>query len=515
MVMKCLRIAFVGLLCLALALLSLPLSVCADSTESEQGRHPDACTADLCDMQGVLPAEYHENGLLINIPGRYLVVIQQGEVLRRYPIAAGSPQTPTPQGQFEVINAVRDPWWYPNDRQPVPAGPDNPLGPWWLGLNLRGYGIHGNNNPSSIGSLVSQGCIRMANPDIAELVELVERGTVVNIVYETVTPVPVADGEEIEWHLGVYTDDYGRDNSSVYSRVDDLLKDSGLYLPPESMVALQQVQQEADSSVSLEVPLGYLPADAKEWAFSEGLPWFFNGNLMTSPAVLRGDDELHVPLGEFLQPLCELTGEFPDIEVTVQDTEKVKKPIVCQIKGKSLISLDSSEEISWSALSEQAESDGDTHQDPDKAPSLTATVRLSDSPGLSVFSERDVKLHGILYRDEVYVPFFDAVGEMNVAADSTELGAWYRATTLYLSEQLVAVFPPFPGDESGRIPASVLKDVFGRRIIVRDDKVAFLRNTLQDVEWIDQQPWISAEEVADIIGWDSEVSEVSIKLLPR
>jgi lipoprotein-anchoring transpeptidase ErfK/SrfK len=43
----------------------------------------------------------------------------------------------------------------------VMPGPGNPVGTRWMGLNRAGYGIHGTNEPKSIGKAASHGCIRM------------------------------------------------------------------------------------------------------------------------------------------------------------------------------------------------------------------------------------------------------------------------------------------------------------------------------------------------------------------
>ncbi|PYU10291.1 MAG: hypothetical protein DMG29_17725, partial [Acidobacteria bacterium] len=59
-----------------------------------------------------------------------------------------------------------------------------PLGTRWLGLGQRGYGIHGTNEPRSIGRNVSHGCIRMRNRDIEELFEMVRAGDVVELYAE-------------------------------------------------------------------------------------------------------------------------------------------------------------------------------------------------------------------------------------------------------------------------------------------------------------------------------------------
>ena len=60
-------------------------------------------------------------------------------------------------------------------------GNNNPLGTRWLGLNLKGYGIHGTNRPDSIGRNASHGCIRMRNREIEELFRMVAIGDQVEL----------------------------------------------------------------------------------------------------------------------------------------------------------------------------------------------------------------------------------------------------------------------------------------------------------------------------------------------
>jgi hypothetical protein len=70
----------------------------------------------------------------------------------------------------------------------IPGGiPENPLGPRWLGLNALGtggssYGVHGTNNPYSIGTYASSGCVRMYNQDILWLYERAPVGAGVEII---------------------------------------------------------------------------------------------------------------------------------------------------------------------------------------------------------------------------------------------------------------------------------------------------------------------------------------------
>ncbi|MBO8126997.1 MAG: L,D-transpeptidase [Firmicutes bacterium] len=122
----------------------------------------------------------------INIPARRLDVFMDGKLIKEYPVAVGKPATPSQTGYFKIVNKVVNPTWYPEGRVPVEPGPDNPVGTRWLGLNLPGYGIHGTNNPSSIGRAVSGGCFRMYNWDIEELYDLVPKGTPVHLTYEPV-----------------------------------------------------------------------------------------------------------------------------------------------------------------------------------------------------------------------------------------------------------------------------------------------------------------------------------------
>ena len=73
----------------------------------------------------------------------------------------GKPSTPSPVGTFTIERRVMNPT-YSHDGRVVPPGPNNPVGTRWMGLSIRGYGIHGTNVPSSIGKAASHGCIRMA-----------------------------------------------------------------------------------------------------------------------------------------------------------------------------------------------------------------------------------------------------------------------------------------------------------------------------------------------------------------
>lgn len=121
-----------------------------------------------------------ERRIIVSIPDRKLAIVVAGQVLKVYPIAVGAPGTPTPSGEYKVVNRLTDPTYY-KPGLVVPPGQANPLGRRWVGLSLKGLGIHGTNDPSSIGSAASGGCIRMHNEDAEELFELVRVGDVVEL----------------------------------------------------------------------------------------------------------------------------------------------------------------------------------------------------------------------------------------------------------------------------------------------------------------------------------------------
>jgi lipoprotein-anchoring transpeptidase ErfK/SrfK len=107
---------------------------------------------------------------------------------RTFGVATGQSQYPTPLGRFSILVKWRNPWWYPPNspwaqgQQPIPPGPNNPLGTRWMGLSAPGVGIHGTPSDASIGYSVSHGCIRMHIPQAEWLFNHVEIGTTVFIV---------------------------------------------------------------------------------------------------------------------------------------------------------------------------------------------------------------------------------------------------------------------------------------------------------------------------------------------
>jgi lipoprotein-anchoring transpeptidase ErfK/SrfK len=118
--------------------------------------------------------------IIVSIPDRKLAVLESDRVIRVFGTAVGAPHSPSPTGTFQIINQLTDPTWYTKGKV-VDPGPANPLGTRWMGLSLKGFGIHGTNRPSSIGKNVSHGCIRLKNSDVEALFEMVSVGDVVEL----------------------------------------------------------------------------------------------------------------------------------------------------------------------------------------------------------------------------------------------------------------------------------------------------------------------------------------------
>lgn len=118
--------------------------------------------------------------LLVSLPDHQLALIENGQVTKVYPVAVGKESSPSPTGSFRIVARLTDPTYY-HPGKVIPAGADNPLGNRWMGLDRKGYGIHGTNQPQSIGKASSHGCIRMAKRDLEELFARVKVGDAVEI----------------------------------------------------------------------------------------------------------------------------------------------------------------------------------------------------------------------------------------------------------------------------------------------------------------------------------------------
>lgn len=151
--------------------------------------------------QRILPPDPPTEGIVVNIPERGFYVFKKESQPRFFPVAVGEPgRFETPVGRYAIREKVVDPEWIApewaglGEDNVIPAGPNNPLGDRWIGLTASGLGMHSTNNPSSIGSATSHGCMRMY-PEVARTVfDLVESGWPVTIEYETSRVTAVDSG---------------------------------------------------------------------------------------------------------------------------------------------------------------------------------------------------------------------------------------------------------------------------------------------------------------------------------
>jgi L,D-transpeptidase catalytic domain len=123
--------------------------------------------------------------IIIDTPHTYLyLVLGNGKALR-YGIGVGR-EGFTWSGTERISRMAEWPDWHPPsemiDRQPylprfMAGGESNPLGARALYLGKTLYRIHGTNQPSTIGTFVSSGCIRLTNEDVSDLYSRVQVGT--------------------------------------------------------------------------------------------------------------------------------------------------------------------------------------------------------------------------------------------------------------------------------------------------------------------------------------------------
>lgn len=119
--------------------------------------------------------------IVVSLEDRKLALVEDGQVKKVYTVAVGKASTPSPVGEFTIARRVANPT-YTHEGKVAPAGPHNPVGTRWMGLSVHGYGIHGTNEPRSIGKAASHGCIRMAKADLEELYPMVKVGDAVELI---------------------------------------------------------------------------------------------------------------------------------------------------------------------------------------------------------------------------------------------------------------------------------------------------------------------------------------------
>ncbi len=115
-----------------------------------------------------------------------------GQTVAAFPISIGSPSDPLPIGRMEIKNAAKNPVFTfdptllkgskkTDEKVDIPAGPNNPVGVYWLGLSKPHWGIHGTPEPAHVGSAETNGCIHLTNWDVLRLARVVKVGFTVDV----------------------------------------------------------------------------------------------------------------------------------------------------------------------------------------------------------------------------------------------------------------------------------------------------------------------------------------------
>ncbi len=127
------------------------------------------------------------------------LVTMSGRFVKWYPVGIGEQSYKTPVGTYTIVNKEIDPVWYrPSGGIIQSDDPENALGDRWMGIG-NSLGIHGTNEPDTIGFRKSAGCIRMYNHDVEELYKILTYGSYVTIaetpeqMREAMNPIAVEE----------------------------------------------------------------------------------------------------------------------------------------------------------------------------------------------------------------------------------------------------------------------------------------------------------------------------------
>ena len=122
-----------------------------------------------------------EKSIEISLRDRYLTLFDNGQLVKRFPVAIGAPESPTPAGTYAITRMEEAPVYHKGGKVIAP-GPENPVGVRYMAYFQIGsgeYAIHGTAWPSwvKLRAAVSLGCIRMLNQDVIALFQQVDVGT--------------------------------------------------------------------------------------------------------------------------------------------------------------------------------------------------------------------------------------------------------------------------------------------------------------------------------------------------
>jgi len=110
-----------------------------------------------------------------------LFLMKGDEIFKTYVVSTGKDNS-TPVGSFKIVNKLIEPTWFKTGAVIPPDSPNNTLGTRWMGIDKKGYGIHGTSQPNHLGEQITDGCVRMKNEEVEELYDLMPVGTPVVVI---------------------------------------------------------------------------------------------------------------------------------------------------------------------------------------------------------------------------------------------------------------------------------------------------------------------------------------------
>ncbi len=143
-----------------------------------------------------VPTTLKAASIRIRLGEKTLEVFDSGSVLMaHFPCSIARLVEKRPIGRLKVISKVGNPNYkfnpalFPESPESqrgqgpfiIPAGPNNPVGVGWIGLDRSGYGIHGTAKPETIGRTESRGCFRLSNWNVERLLPMVWAGMPVTV----------------------------------------------------------------------------------------------------------------------------------------------------------------------------------------------------------------------------------------------------------------------------------------------------------------------------------------------
>ena len=220
------------------------------------------------------------DGVVVNLREYRLYFFpKDGSKVITYPVGIGAAESPSPVVNTRVKLKIEQPNWYPPSsvraeylaehgkemNRVVYPGPENPLGPFAIQLELPEYFIHGTNKPFGIGTKVSRGCIRLDNRDLAKFVWEVPKYTPVHFVKESVKVGMEGEKLFVELHLD---DEANLESDQI---IDQVIKKVGRLEKAHGFVKIDflALNEAIQSPSGLPQKIGIKKADLTQISFAD------------------------------------------------------------------------------------------------------------------------------------------------------------------------------------------------------------------------------------------------------